>query len=162
MGLLMSCLGLSAKAPEAVERIEPEYWFAGMKQTELQLMVYGDGIAKADVALADYDGVALRSVVRLDSPNYLLVYLNVDEDALPGTLQLTFAKGKKKQVVDYELRARRMAGNARQGFDASDVLYMLMPDRFANGKPENDQLKGMADYIVNREEPSLRHGGDIE
>ena len=147
MGLLMSCLGLSAKAPEAVERIEPEYWFAGMKQTELQLMVYGEGLAKADVTLGDYDGVALRSVVRLDSPNYLLVYLNVDEDALPGTLQLTFAKGKKKQVVDYELRARRMDGNARQGFDASDVLYMLMPDRFANGKPENDQLKGMADYI---------------
>lgn len=162
MGLLMSCLGLSAKAPQTVERIEPEYWFAGMKQTELQLMVYGEDIAKADVALADYKGVALRSVVKLDSPNYLLVYLNVDEEAQPGTLQLTFAKGKKKQTVGYELRTRRMEGSARQGFDASDVLYMLMPDRFANGKPENDQLEGMADYTVNRKEPSLRHGGDIE
>ncbi len=159
---LFSILGLQAstKVP-VVDHIEPAFWFTGMKQTEVQLMVYGPNISASNVELGNYPGVLLKNVVQLDSPNYLLIYLDVAPTAKAGNLSLTFSKGKKKKVVSYELRDREMAGDKHYGFDASDVLYMLMPDRFADGKPERDVVKTMNNYVVDRNEPSLRHGGDI-
>ncbi|MBR6989316.1 MAG: glycoside hydrolase family 13 protein [Bacteroidaceae bacterium] len=159
---LLSILGLEAstKVP-VVDHIEPAFWFTGMKQTEVQLMVYGPNISASNVELGNYPGVILKNVVQLDSPNYLLIYLDVAPTAKAGNLSLTFSKGKKKKVVSYELRDREMAGDKHYGFDASDVLYMLMPDRFADGKPERDVVKTMNSYVVDRNEPSLRHGGDI-
>lgn len=159
---LLSILGLQAstKVP-VVDHIEPAFWFTGMKQTEVQLMVYGPNISASSVELGNYPGVLLKNVVQLDSPNYLLIYLDVAPSAKAGNLSLTFSKGKKKKVISYELRDREMAGDKHYGFDASDVLYMLMPDRFADGKPERDVVKTMNSYVVDRNEPSLRHGGDI-
>ena len=159
---LLSLLGLQA-APKVpvVDHIEPAFWFTGMKQTEVQLMVYGPNIAACNVELSDYPGVLLKNVVELESPNYLLVYLEVAPNAKAGNLTLTFTNGKKKKVMPYELRDREMTGDKHYGFDASDVLYMLMPDRFADGKPESDVVKTMNEYVVDRSQPSLRHGGDI-
>ena len=131
-----------------------------MKDASLQLMVYGKDIKSAEVT-TDYPGVKIDSLVRLDSPNYLLVYMNI-ADAQPGTMLLQFQQGKQKKKVSYELKAREMAGADRQGFTNADVLYMLMPDRFASGSTANDQVKGMRAYTTNRNEPSLRHGGDLE
>ena len=144
-----------------ITRIEPENWFVGMKDPTLQLMVYGKDIKFSDVS-TDYQNVRIDSLVRLDSPNYLLVYLNL-KDAKPGEMTLSF-KGKDGKVIKrkYQLLARSMAGADHKGFDNSDVLYMLMPDRFANGNPKNDVVKGMQDQLCDRNEPSLRHGGDLE
>lgn len=158
LSMLFGALPMSAKG--SVSRIEPTCWYAGMKNPTLQLMVYGRGIRDAEVSV-NYPNVSLDSVVRLDSPNYLLVYLNL-KGAEAGTMDLTFRKGKKKEVVAYELLKRQMKGEERLGFSNEDVLYMLMPDRFANGNPANDQLQGMNHYVVDRSEPSLRHGGDLE
>ena len=144
-----------------VTRIDPTNWFADMQDPTLQLMVYGKDIKFADVT-TDYPNVKIDSLVRLDSPNYLLVYLNL-KGAKPGEINLTFSnKNGKKTIRKYQLKAREMAGADRKGFDISDVLYMLMPDRFANGNPKNDVIKGMEDQLCNRNEPSLRHGGDLE
>ena len=144
-----------------VTRIDPTNWFADMQDPTLQLMVYGKDIKFADVT-TDYPNVKIDSLVRLDSPNYLLVYLNL-KGAKPGEINLTFAnKNGKKTTKKFQLKAREMAGADRKGFDISDVLYMLMPDRFANGNPKNDVIKGMEDQLCNRNEPSLRHGGDLE
>jgi len=144
-----------------VTRMDPTNWFADMQDPTLQLMVYGKDIKFADVS-TDYPNVKIDSLVRLDSPNYLLVYLNL-KGAKPGEINLTFAnKNGKKTIKKYLLKAREMAGTDRKGFDISDVLYMLMPDRFANGNPKNDVIKGMEDQLCNRNEPSLRHGGDLE
>ena len=144
-----------------VTRIDPTNWFADMQDPTLQLMVYGKDIKFADVS-TDYPNVKIDSLVRLDSPNYLLIYLNLKE-AKPGEIALTFSnKNGKKTIKKYQLKAREMAGSDRKGFDISDVLYMLMPDRFANGNPKNDIIKGMEDQLCNRNEPSLRHGGDLE
>ena len=102
----------------------------GMKETQLQLMVYGPQIAEAGFILGSYEGVTLQKVVKLDSPNYLLVYLDVDHNAQPGTLQFVFSNKKgKKTAVNYELKRREKVGSDRYGFDSKDVLYMLMPDR---------------------------------
>ena len=147
-------------AAPKIDRIEPANWFAGMKNASLQLMVYGQGIGAADVT-TDYPGVAVDSIVRLDSPNYLLVYLNLS-GAQPGTMQLKFGVGRKTLKKAFELKAREMAGEAHRGFTNADVLYMLMPDRFASGRADNDQINGMAAYKNDRTQPSLRHGGDLE
>ena len=144
-----------------VTRIDPTNWYAEMQDPTLQLMVYGQDIKFADVT-TDYPNVKIDSLVRLDSPNYLLVYLNL-KGAKPGDITLTFAnKNGKKTTKNLQLKKREMAGTERKGFDISDVLYMLMPDRFANGNPKNDVIKGMEDQLCDRNEPSLRHGGDLE
>ena len=144
-----------------VTRIDPTNWFADMQDPTLQLMIYGKDIKFADVT-TDNPNVKIDSLVRLDSPNYLLVYLNL-KGAKPGEVTLTFSnKNDKKTTKKFQLKAHEMAGADRKGFDISDVLYMLMPDRFANGNPKNDVIKGMEDQLCDRNEPSLRHGGDLE
>ena len=151
---------LAGHAAVKIDRIEPTNWFVGLKYSSVQLMVYGQGIRDADVSI-DYDGVTIDSLVRLDSPNYLLVYLNT-RGAQPGTLEMTFKQGRSKKKVKYQLLAREMSGDKRFGFSNADVLYMLMPDRFADGNPANNQIPGMEKYVNDRTKPSLRHGGDIE
>lgn len=151
---------MTIRAAVKVDRIDPANWFVGMKNTSLQLMVYGENIRQADVT-TDYDGVKIDSIVRLDSPNYLLVYLNL-EGVKPGEMTLNFNNGKAVKKVKYELKAREKRGEERMGFTNADVLYMLMPDRFADGNPDNNDIKGMNPYKTDRSQPSLRHGGDLE
>ena len=160
--ILAAAMGLlTAQAAKVnVDRIEPTNWYVGLKNPSVQLMVYGEGIRDAEVTI-DYAGVTIDSLVRLDSPNYLLVYLNT-RGAQPGTMDITFKQGRSKKKVKYDLLAREMSGDKRQGFTNADVLYMLMPDRFADGNPANNQIAGMEAYKNDRTKPSLRHGGDIE
>ena len=159
--LMAVALGvLAGHAAVKVDRIEPSNWYVGLKDPSVQLMVYGDAVRDAEVAI-DYPGVTIDSLVRLDSPNYLLIYLNT-RGAQPGTMELTFKQGRSKKKVKYQLLAREMSGDKRMGFTNADVLYMLMPDRFADGNTANNQIAGMEAYKNDRSEPSLRHGGDIE
>ena len=158
LSLLLSVMTMNAAVK--VDRIDPTNWFVGMKNPSLQLMVYGEGIRSAEVT-TDYAGVKVDSVVRLDSPNYLLVYLNLD-GAQPGEMTLNFKNGKSTKKVKYELKAREKRGEERMGFTNADVLYMLMPDRFADGDPKNNDIKGLNAYKTDRTQPSLRHGGDLE
>ena len=158
LALLMSTMSMNAAV--SVDRIEPTNWYVGMKDTSRQLMVYGKDVRNADVEI-NYPGVRIDSIARLDSPNYLLVYLNID-GAKAGEMTLNFKQGKQSKKVKYELRDRAMAGDKRIGFTNEDVLYMLMPDRFANGNPQNDVIKTMRDKTCDRNAPSLRHGGDLE
>ncbi len=155
VGLLTLQL-LSMSAAVKIDKIDPTDWYVGMKNPQLQLMVYGKGIAAVKEVTTDYPGVRIDSVVRLDSPNYLLVYMNL-QGAQPGTMTLKF----DKQKVDYPLKAREKKGSQHKGFTNADVLYMLMPDRFAQGAGHNPQVKGMRPYKEDRSQPSLRHGGDL-
>lgn len=152
---------LPDSAVVVIDKIDPPYWFVGMKNPSLQVMLYGKGVGEATTVTTQYAGVAVDSVVCLDSKNYLFVYLNVAK-AQPGTIELNLVFDNCKQVVPYELRARDKAPEERIGFDSSDVLYMLMPDRFANGDPSNDNIAGMSSYKVDRKAPNARHGGDIK
>lgn len=147
---------MTMQAATKIDHIEPENWYVGMKNSSLQLMVYGKNIRDSRVSV-DYPGVKIDSLVRLDSPNYLFVYLNLS-GAKPGNMVLNI-DGKK---INYPLKARTMSGDKRIGFDNSDVLYMLMPDRFASGRNITKPMKGLNPYVVDRSKPSLRHGGDLE
>ena len=113
-------------------------------------------VRNADVKI-DYPGVKIDSLVRLDSPNYLLIYLNLD-GAKAGNMKIKIG-GK---TLNYQLKQRAMSGDKHMGFTNADVLYLMMPDRFANGNPRNDAFSSMRDKLVERSEPSMRHGGDLE
>lgn len=156
---------LTASAGVNVQKVEPPHWWAGMTDSSLQLQVYGQDIKSADVKLAPYQGVSIDSVARLDgSNNYMFVYLNVSPEAKPGRLKFTFTDGKKKKEVNYNLLARR-AQKGAQGFDASDVLYMVMPDRFADGNPDNNAGTGKDLRFpvgADRSNLNVRHGGDLK
>ena len=156
--LLMQTFCMNAKVK--VTRIDPTDWYVGMKDASLQIMFYGNDLQGADVT-TDYAGVSVDSVVSLPNTHYLLAYLNL-RDAKSGTMTLKLTKGKTTTKVQYVLKEREMSGDKRMGFTNADVLYMLMPDRFANGNGKNDQIKGMNTYVCDRTQPSLRHGGDLE
>ncbi len=153
---------MSAATQVKVTRIDPTDWYVGLKNPTLQLMVYGQNVRDAEVSV-DYPNVRIDSIARLDSPNYLLIYLNL-KGAKAGEMTLKIGK----QKVKYLLKEREMSGDKRMGFTNADVLYMLMPDRFASsGKyTEPKAAKKLAatlnNYVVDRKQPSLRHGGDLE
>ena len=155
--LLIMIIGWISSSAMSIEikRLEPACWWIGMQNPELQLMVYGDNLAGSEVAI-DYPGVTIKEVVNVENPNYLFLYLNISKETAPGTLNITFQKGKDTQVKHIELKERnRKAGAA--GFTPADVMYLITPDRFANADSSNDNLE---DVKVDRSKPNARHGGD--
>ena len=144
-------------APQ-VQRMDPPFWYSGMKNHELQVMFYGKDIASTEFSLTDYPGVTVKEVAKVKNPNYLFVYLDVSEAAAPGTMTFTFKSGRKKTEKTFELRPRNTRKGA-QGFTTKDVLYLIMPDRFANGNPDNDEWE---EFKVNRGNGGAHHGGDLQ
>ena len=150
----------SAARAASIQKVAPTFWWTGMKNPELQILLYGEGIASSEVTLSSPD-VVLKDVVKQANPNYLLLYVDLSE-ATPQTFNIILKKGKKTTTVPYELKQRTRKGEDIQGFTAEDVLYLIMPDRFANGDPSNDIVKGMAEDKVDRTEQYARHGGDLK
>lgn len=143
-----------------VKKVEPAFWWADMKETELQVMLYGENIAKSEVSITAKTA-KIKEMVKLENPNYLLLYLNLT-DAKAEKFNIILTQGKQTKVVNYELRNRKPNSSERVGFNSSDVLYLIMPDRFANGDTSNDVVKGMKEAVVDRNEPFARHGGDFK
>ena len=150
----------TTKAAPGITRIDPAFWWVGMKNPKLQLLVHGPGIGSSTATLAAYPGVALDGVQKVESANYLVINLTIGPDAKPGQLKLEF-KGTKKLTYAYELRARNTDPQRVQGLTQADFIYMLMPDRFANGDSKNDVVKGTRVNHIARDSMYARHGGDI-
>lgn len=132
-----------------------------MPTPKLQVMLHGESIGGLTPDLT-YEGVSIDEVKTLENGNYLVLNLTIGSDTPPGTFEIRLKDGKKTKVkFDYELKERTSDSNRNLGFDASDVIYLLMPDRFANGNPDNDEVKGMLEG-VDRNNPDARHGGDIK
>ncbi len=158
LAALLASLAILPVSGQVIERVDPPSWFTGMKESALQLMIYGKEMGTYDVK-ADYPGVRVVTLVRTENPNYLFVNLDIGRETLPGNVKLTFTSGKKHITREYPLTARP-SGPAR-GFNSSDVLYLLMPDRYANGDTLNDNVEGMTEQL-NRSNPGGRHGGDLK
>ena len=156
--VLLMLTALLPAGAQVIDHVDPPSWFTGMKDGSLQLMVHGKEIGSYAVT-TDYPGIEVKTMVRTENPNYLFVYLDITGKALPGTATLTFTRGKQKITHKYQL-FERPEGPAR-GFNASDVIYLLMPDRFANGSTSNDNVEGMTEQL-NRANPGGRHGGDLK
>lgn len=141
-------------------RIDPPYWWAGMKNTSVQLLVHSPQIRDAEPSIS-YPGISIDSVVRLDSPNYQIIYLNVARSAAPGKMNIFFKTGKKSITVKYELKERD--GVMPSPFSSADVLYLIMPDRFADGDTTNNDVADLKFHApVDRKAPNGRHGGDLK
>lgn len=152
-------MGQTARAMD-VKKIAPSFWWAGMKHSELQILLYGDDLASSDVTVSG-EGVYLEEVVKQESPNYLLLYVDLSE-AKAQTFHIQLKNGKKQLQIPYELKMRTRKGEDVKGFTSEDVLYLIMPDRFSNGNPENDVVKDMKETKLDRTDSFARHGGDLQ
>jgi len=163
LGLVCLFLHITAIAQvPALERVEPAFWWVGMNNPKLQLVVHGNNIASREVKL-NYAGVSLAEVHKVENPNYLFIDLMVSADARPGKFNIEFlAKNQKKLSYAYELKARDKSPNRIMGVTNKDFIYLIMPDRFANGDKRNDVIKGMQETALNRDSMYYRHGGDIQ
>ena len=161
LSLIIILITLNISAQTSLERVEPMFWWTGMNSPELQLLVYGENISTTDVTI-EYPGVELVSVTKVTSPNYLFIDLKLEENVQPGSFDIQFNDEEKVvQTYLYELKAREKNSATRQGFNSSDVIYLITPDRFVNGNPENDWVEGMKEQ-PNRNDKDGRHGGDIQ
>ena len=145
---------------DALTHLEPPCWWVGM-ETPLQLLVHGPEISTFTVRIEGLPGVSIAKVHKVESPNYLFIDVQIDKNATPGTCQLIFSREGKSFRVPYRLEARAEGSAERKSFDASDAVYLIMPDRFVNGDPTNDET---ADTIENPAYSAFfgRHGGDIQ
>ncbi len=160
--LLMLAFTGSNLLAQKLDRIEPMFWFTGMHNPKLQLLVHGNNIANSTVSLY-YPGVQLVKVNKVENPNYLFLDLEIAADTKAGKFPITFnVKGTKKLSYTYELRNRDASASRIQGVTDKDVIYFLMPDRFANGDKSNDVVKSMEEKTMNRDSMYYRHGGDIQ
>lgn len=145
----------------ALNRVEPPNWWIGMENTELQLLVYGENISLTKPNIA-YDGVSISSVSKLESENYLFINLTISEKAKQGSFDIIFTTNKgKKFVYKYQLKTKRKKSVNVPTINASDVMYLITPDRFSNGNTSNDSTDDTIEK-VSRKNPDGRHGGDIK
>ena len=143
-----------------IERVEPPSWWTGFKETSLQLLVHGEGISAFEPSI-EYDGVTIERVERVTSPNYLFLYLDISDGAAAGEFDIVFSGRGEELVHRYTLHEKNTDPAHAKGFDGSDAIYLITPDRFANGDPANDTIEGMADKL-DRGFKGGRHGGDIQ
>jgi len=141
-----------------IDRVEPPFWWSDMNLSEVQIMFYGKNIAQNEVAVSS--GLVIKTIQKTENPNYLFVTVDTKNVAAQDFV-FTFKNGKKSFTQNYALKSRRENSKFRKSYDASDVIYLIMPDRFANGNPDNDSSKNTSEKS-NRTNPGGRHGGDIE
>jgi glycosidase len=142
-------------------RVEPPFWWVDMAEPELEILIYEQDVRDSEVII-QYPGVQLKGVTRLQNPNYLFVRVELTPWAKPGTMKIQLKKGGETKTIDYPLLSRTTNHRIRPSLTNADVIYLLMPDRFANGDPTNDSVEGMTQQGVNRDKMFFRHGGDLK
>lgn len=149
----------SISAFAQIDRVEPPFWYAGMNLSSIQILFYGKNIAEYDVTVSNK--IVIENIKKTENPNYVFITINTKNVSVS---ELTFSfknKGKVTFTHKYELKQRKPNSKFRKGYDSSDVIYLLMPDRFANGNLNNDNEKSVTEKS-NRQLPGGRHGGDID
>lgn len=140
------------------QRVEPAFWWKGMKNPELQILLYGKNIAQQKIELSD--GIQIKDLTKVENPNYVFITINTNEINTPKFK--IFLKNAKKTIstYHYELKERTPNSSARGSYTSKDVFYLIMPDRFANGDEKNDSNKSLIEK-ANRKSEGGRHGGDL-
>ncbi|MFD2543337.1 glycoside hydrolase family 13 protein [Lacinutrix gracilariae] len=145
-----------------IERVEPPNWWIGFKNQQLQLLVKHPNISEAEPSI-HYSGVSIAKVHKADSPNYLFLDLHIAENTKAGQFNIHFKyKDGKELVQTYSLKDREQEAAKYQGFNSSDAIYLITPDRFANGDSSNDINENLKEKTINRKEDYARHGGDLQ
>ena len=149
---------LFAQKPE-IQRINPTNWWVGMKNPNLQILLYGKNLAKHQLTLKPYAGVKIKKIDKVENPNYLFIDLQIAPATKAGKLTFTLGTGANAAQISYELKKRTAKP---QTITQADAIYLLMPDRFSNGNESNDKFTDMIDTNADRKNPWLRHGGDLQ
>ena len=156
LGIILLCCFFKTHAQKTeITRVNPTNWFVGLKKPNVQVLIYGKNLSSTKLLLKPYAGVKLKKIHTVENPNYLFVDLEIAKNTKPGNLQFS-CNGTN---FSYELKAK--SANPR-GLTQADFIYLLMPDRFANGDPSNDRFPDMADPNHDRKNPFYRHGGDLQ
>ncbi|SHJ05907.1 glycoside hydrolase family 13 protein [Aquimarina spongiae] len=155
--VLCSCLLFSITYGQ-IDKIEPPFWWSGMHLDQLQLVCYGKDISKYDIQI---EGLTITEVKKTENPNYVFVTIDT-KGVQPTTFSIDFKENNNTVFSQpYELKQRRENSKDRKGFDSSDVMYLIMPDRFANGDSKNDSHPDTVEK-ADRSNPGGRHGGDLQ
>jgi glycosidase len=147
---------------QKVNRIEPPNWWVGMEHNQIELMVYGNNISQHTPSIKNKN-IAVKQVKTTGNKNYLFVTIDVSQ-AEAGTFKIDFKKkGRNNNFsINYELKERVKDSRSREGFNSSDVIYLITPDRFANADTSNDSVKGLNEQGIDRNHDYARHGGDLK
>ncbi len=140
--------------------VEPPNWWTGMKSSSLQLMIHGYNVAKA-IPEINKTGIKILQYTPGESNNYLFIDFEITKTAIPSDFQIILHGVQSSDTINYELKQKISELNNHSGFDDSDVIYLIVPDRFANGNIMNDNVDGYYDKC-NRNNPDSRHGGDLQ
>lgn len=160
LGLMILCLlSSSVQAQLSINKVEPPNWWAGMRWSRVQLMVYGNDLQGVTAAFTDAR-LKVAAVHHLSSSHHAFIDVDVPSDLPTGNYTLVLRKNGQEKSINYPIQTRQTAPNLHQGFSPSDVIYLIAPDRFANGNTANDQVAGLGDFDPNS--PAKRHGGDLE
>lgn len=144
-----------------IHRVEPPFWWIGMKSNDVQLLVWGKNISQTKPEISK-PGISISKFTALESPNYLFLDLIISEDAIAGSYPIVFKSDNKKVAeYNYELKVREPGSSEREGFNQTDVMCLIFPDRFVNGNPDNDSHPEMLEK-ADRTNPNGRHGGDLQ
>jgi neopullulanase len=159
--LLLGTNVLFSQKQPVINRIDPPSWWTGMPYNELQLMVHGRDISKLEPAFSTND-ILIKEVHRTPNSNYLFIDIRINPEAKSGKYNLILkSPNGASSRFPFELLPREDISLGKQGFKSSDAIYLLMPDRFSNGDPKNDDVSEMLEPS-NRQNPNGRHGGDIK
>lgn len=149
--------GISQKIE--IQHVEPHHWWLGMKSNQLQIMLHGTNISPCNVAIKE-TGLTIKKVNRTTNSNYLFLDVEISPNAVAGIYHINLTDGKRSKTINYELKSESSVAKGANGYGPEDVVYLIFPDRFANGNTANDSVKGYADKL-NRKAPFGRHGGDL-
>jgi glycosidase len=173
--LLLLLLAITFSSTAQQPDVFPPNWWVGMKNTKLQIMVHSDKIGNISNIRTDYPGVSIKKINRPENKNYVFIDLNIDPGTKPGMISFYYGidfnatignktATIKKPLFQYYLKSRRKGKSVEfaQGVTSKDFIYLIMPDRFANGDTSNDLIAGMRDQSLNRDTVFNRHGGDLQ
>jgi neopullulanase len=157
--IFVSSISVSAQN-YTIKHVDPPFWYVGMKNQNLQIMIHGENVGDLEPQLS-YTGIEIDRIVRVPNPNYLFIYLRINAEAKAGSFLISCQKGGVTLLSYlFKVNNRIHGSSERKGFDNSDAIYLITPDRFSNGDPTNDNMPGMTEQS-NRSQKDGRHGGDI-
>lgn len=158
--LLMTAIQLCAQSTT----VYPANWWVNMKLNNIQLLLRGENIGLYNRVSCTYPGITIKNVKTFSNKNYLAVDISIAATAKPGNAVFKCATVDIVKEVSFELKPRRKGNGTAyaKGATSSDLMYLIMPDRFSNGDPSNDRVPGMRDQTLRRDTVFNRHGGDLK
>ena len=142
-------------------RVDPASWFIGFKNPTVELMIHDRDIHDHQVIIS-HKGLTIKKIDRAENRNYLFVTLNIAPTTAVGNIKINLIKGSDKRTINWRLDRLNTEGGINQGVSTKDFMYLIMPDRFANGDPSNDDVAEMNQRGIDRRKMFFRHGGDLK